>query len=312
MQIRWKYIFGVLLLITALIWIAVVSSPDSNLHLVACDVGQGDAILAIYGNIQILTDGGPDNKVLDCLSTYMPFYDREIELVVLTHPQADHYAGLIEVFRRYKVDTFLANSVDASTQGYEVLKKEVGGSGAKIINPTSGMVIRVGLIQLDIIHPADELLTDKLITVESSNEKGVLGVFTTKRDLNDFSIVAILSLRDFDALLTGDIGPPLVNEIAEELALRPKAEWEYLKVPHHGSKNGLTSELLDAVSPQIAVISVGKNNRYGHPHEETLKLLSDPPAGGDIKILRTDLPSQADEEGDIKIVTNGKKWWVGD
>ena len=95
MSIRFKYLFFFLLLITALVWITVITYSNQNLKLIACDVGQGDAILAIYGKTQILIDGGPNNKILDCLSRYMPFWDREIEIVILTHPQADHYTGLI-------------------------------------------------------------------------------------------------------------------------------------------------------------------------------------------------------------------------
>ena len=76
----WKYLFGFLFLASVSVWLATFSSQDKNLHLIACDVGQGDAILAVYGNTQILTDGGPGNAVLSCLEKYMPFWDREIEV----------------------------------------------------------------------------------------------------------------------------------------------------------------------------------------------------------------------------------------
>ena len=304
MQIRWKYILGGLFLIASAIWLAIFVFPDKNLHIIACDVGQGDAILAVYGKTQILVDGGPNDRVLDCLSRHLPFWDREIELVILTHPQTDHYTGLIEVFRRYTINKLIANPIDSSAQAYQVLKNEVGGSGTQVVYPTSGMVIRLGLMHLDILHPPHQYFEEIGAGLTPQNNGGVLGVYTTKRDPNDFSIVAILTLGEFDALLTGDIGPQISNIIAEQLEVSASRGIEYIKVPHHGSKNGLSKDLLDVVSPKIAVISAGKNNRYGHPHQEVIELLSNPPTGGEIKILRTD------ELGDVEILTDGKSWLI--
>lgn len=273
--------------------LAASTLPDEKLHLIACDVGQGDAILAVYKNNQILIDGGPDKKVLDCLGKYMPFWDKKIEVVVLTHPQDDHYRGLIEVFRGYQVETFIGNAVDNDTQGYKVLKGLIVSSGVRVVNPTNETAIRLGMLYLDIVSPSKDFLASETSEIDPN----VLGAFTTKRDLNDFSVVAILSLGEFDALLTGDMGPGKIPDILAEGEIR---DVEYLKVPHHGSKNGLTQELLDAANPELAVISVGKNNRYGHPSPEVINMLRD----RDIKILRTD------EMGNIEVVTDGKGFWL--
>ncbi len=290
----WKYLFGFLILILSGILIAIFEIPDSNLHLIACDVGQGDAILMVYKNTQILTDGGlPNGKVTECLSRHLPFWDREIEVVVNTHPQLDHYGGLIEVFKNYKVDIFVANSLDASATEYQVLKKEVGSQGVRVIDPMSGLTIRSGLISYDIFWPTHQFLEEN----GAGQALGLLGGFTSKRDPNDFSVQAILSLGEFDALLTGDIGSNIGDLVIPNLPMRTM---EYIKVPHHGSKNGLTADYLKAIEPRVAVISDGRNNRYGHPHEEILKILRD----YDIKILRTD------EMGDIEIVSDGKKFWL--
>src|SRR3989337_1643687 len=94
-----KRLFSILIFVLATVWIIAYQYPDNNLHLIACDVGQGDAMLAVYGKTQILVDGGPGRQVLDCLSEHLPFWDREIELVVSTHPQQDHYGGLVDVFQ---------------------------------------------------------------------------------------------------------------------------------------------------------------------------------------------------------------------
>jgi competence protein ComEC len=271
-----RYILGTLLLMAVVVWLAVFYSPDNRLHLIACDVGQGDAILVQKGKTQILIDGGPDNKVLLCLSDHMPFWDRKIELVILTHAQKDHFGGLIEVFQRYKVDYYLASSLDSGTYDYQVLKKVVGGGDTKVITAVQGQVIRLGRIYLDILWPASQLAAT---------------------NLNDYSVVTILRLGEFEALLTSDISPGGIEKI---LAAGKIHQVEYIKIPHHGSKNGLTEGLLDAASPQIAVISVGANNSYGHPHEEILQMLKQKK----VRILRTD------EAGDIEIITDGKAWWL--
>ena len=289
----WKYIFLLLTLIIIVVFLAVFSF-DSKLHLIACDVGQGDAILVILGRNQILIDGGPNNKVLECLSKYMPFWDREIEMVVLTHPQKDHYGGLLEVFKRYRVDNFLANALDSSDQGYQVLETLVGGGGTRIINPVGGMKVGNSLMYLDILFPSKKVLTEDL---KPSGSQNSLGKYISKLDSNEFSIVAILKYKDFSALLTGDMTPKISDEIIAEGKI---VDVNYLKVPHHGSKNGLTKELLDLSSPEIAVVSVGKKNPYGHPHKEILDLLGSINA----KIFRTDL------NGDVILVTNGKTWWM--
>jgi len=92
--------------------IAIFQLPDGNLHIIACNVGQGDAILITYQNIQILTDGGPDTRVLSYLGKYMPFWDRNIELVISTHPDADHSTGLTDVIKNYNIDKILINPID--------------------------------------------------------------------------------------------------------------------------------------------------------------------------------------------------------
>ncbi|MBI4157754.1 MBL fold metallo-hydrolase, partial [Candidatus Woesebacteria bacterium] len=238
---RNSFFFGFLGLTAILIWGAVFTVPDKNLKIIACDVGQGDAILAIYGSTQILFDGGPDNKVLDCLGRHLPFWEREIELVVLTHPQKDHYQGLIEVVRRFQVDNFLTSGLDAGSEAYQVLKKEVGSRGIRVLHSDRGLVLRFNLIYLEVVHPSKDYMG------ANSQESGTdpPGLFSTKVDPNNFSIVAILSLGKFDALLTGDLGPEVGSTLAKDSLLRSV---EYLKVPHHGSKNGLTQDLLEKVS----------------------------------------------------------------
>jgi competence protein ComEC len=304
MSKNWKLIFILSLLLTVTLWLAVLAYPTQNMQIIACDVGQGDAILVTLGSRQMLIDGGPNNKVVDCLSKYMPFWDREVEMVILTHPQADHYTGLIDVFSRYKVDLFLANALDASSQEYRVLKEQVGGSDARVINPTTGTVIRLGLIHLDILNPSKEFIAQNSSVENSVSQStsdknaGVLGAYTSKLDPNEFSVVVLLNYKDTSALFTGDIAPDKSDLVAQELE-NMQITVDYLKVPHHGSKNGMTKKLLDAASPSVAAISVGKNNRYGHPNAEIVQMLNNK----QVKIFRTD------ELGDVIVNSDGTKLW---
>ena len=288
----WKYTFTFLLLTFAAVVIAVFQLPDSNLHIIACDVGQGDAILITYGSTQILTDGGPDRKVLDCLGEYMPFWDREIELVILTHPDSDHVTGLVSVAQNYEIDKLLINPVDPGTQVYEALKNAVGGRGIDVINPTTGTKLGTGLIYLDIVSPEQDLF----LKLDQNIGKDGLSDYSISEEANSYSIAYLLSFRNFSALFTGDIPPETSDDIANS--------WEYgsvnyIKIPHHGSVNGLTQGLLEKVKPNVAVISVGKNS-WGLPKDEVLEMISK----YGTEILRTD------QRGDIEFITDGERYWL--
>jgi competence protein ComEC len=287
-------------LICVLVWFSVISHIENNIKIVACDVGQGDAFLVTLKDFQILIDGGSNNKVINCLADNMPFWDRSIEVVVLSHPQKDHFGGLIDVFEMYEVKYLITTPVDSGSMEWGVLKELVGSSQTEVINPVGGDEYRFGLIYLDILHPTEEYLLANLEDYSTGNSKDVLGAYTSKKDPNEFSLVLILSYKEFDALFTGDIGPVISNMVAEEITKKGKRNIEYIKVPHHGSKNGLTENLLEAISPKVAVISAGINNSYGHPHKEIIELLSD----WSIRTLRTD------KLGNIEVVTNGSAWWV--
>lgn len=292
----WLLALSVFGLVAFLIWYTVLSFPDGGLKIIACDVGQGDAFLVAHNNLQMLIDGGSNNKVLQCLSNNMPFWDRTVDVVVLSHPQKDHFAGLIDVFRAYEVKYLFTTPLDSGNSEWRVLEDLVGGSDTKVINPVAGQKYRLGLIYLDILYPTEEYLIANLEDYNTGNSKDVLGTYTSNKDPNEFSLVLIISFKNFDALFTGDIGPDISDKLAEELFLSGNRSIEYIKVPHHGSKNGLTKNLLDALEPKVAVISVGKGNSYGHPHEEILKILGDK----EIRILRTD------EVGEVIVETDGE------
>ena len=240
----------IVIVATIAIWAAVAAVPDSRIHITVCDVGQGDGILVTQGTKQLLIDTGPNDKIIGCLGRHMPFWDRKIEVIVITHNQADHNGGLEKVKGRYEVEQLIQGTVIA------------------------GDVIRMGKISYEIEGPSKVLGA----TMESvtDNEQGVIGR---------------VCYGKFCMGLTADVSS--ANMASAE-------EMEVLKVPHHGSKTGLDKEWLAQTRAKLAVISVGKGNRYGHPAPETIKLLQE--LG--MKILRTD------ESGDVEIISDGEKWWV--
>lgn len=294
----WKYLLNLLFLVLVALVIAITQAPDKNLHIIACDVGQGDGILVTYGEVQILTDGGPDKSILECLGKHIPFWDREIELVILTHSDSDHATGLVSVLQSYKVNEILINPLDPGTQVYKVLKNEVRGGGVKVVNPSAGMKLRLGLIYLDILSPSEDLITQnpKLKIVEGGEEG--LGKYLISDETNLYSIVYLLRFGKFKGLFTGDMPPSISDSLAANTSI---STLDYIKIPHHGSINGLTENLLKVVVPKIAAISVGKN-QWGHPRTEILEMLGK----YDVKVFRTD------EMGDIEVVTNGEKVWMMD
>jgi len=275
---RTKIVLISFVLIIGLIWIAIFSLPDNQLHLVFCDVGQGDAILIYQGSTQILIDGGPNQSVLNCLSNHMPFWDREIEIIVATHPEADHITGLINVIERYSVKQFVVTSLGKDTGVYQEFQKAVLVENSNIYFPKTGDKINLSSLELAVLWP-------------QSQEK-VLGATTAEKEVNDTSIVLQLSFGNSCALFTGDISSKV------ESLLNKDSPCQVLKVAHHGSKYSTSEEFLNQVEPELAVISVGKN-RFGHPTGEVLERLSNKA----IKLLRTD------EEGEIEVVSDGKNWY---
>lgn len=285
--------FGGLGLVAALTWLFIFSYPDDQLHLIFCDVGQGDAILISRRFTQMLIDGGPDESVLKCLSENMPFWDKTIEVVALTHPQADHLSGLIAVLGRYQVEYFFSPPAGNKSAGYNKLVQLVQSDPSiKVRNVYEGDSIKLGGLVLETLWP------EKDWTLAQLGLGGVVLGASTSRNLDDFSLVFLLKFGDFDALLTGDADSRIQNEILETVCIEPV---EILKIPHHGSKYSMIDEFLQTTNPDLAIMSVGKNS-FGHPADELLNQLQ----AAKVNFLRTDL------KGTIKIVSDGQKWGIAD
>lgn len=264
-----------------------ITLDDGRLHLIFCNVGQGDAILIrTPRGSDILVDGGPDERVLSCLGKHLPFWDRKLEMVILSHPHTDHFVGLLSVLKRYSVLSFVSEKLVNKSLGFSQLLKELEVEKLSIQNVYAGdkFTTKDGL-SFQILAPSRSFLE----RTSPAGEIGESGEFA--------SLVTLVSFGEFDFLLTGD---SQVEELKEGIEGVFLPGIEVLQVPHHGSRSGLDSSFLNEVRPRLAVISVGKNNRYGHPNEEILKILRDM----DIKMLRTDL------NGEVEIISDGKKWSI--
>lgn len=298
-------VFGAFLGIGLLLGIWRIT-PDGKLHIVFCRVGQGDAIyLRLPDQTDILVDGGPNDQVLTCLGNHMPFYDRTIDLVFLTHPQKDHLQGLLAVLRRYHVKNLVTVPVSHTTEGYKELISLLSEKKVPVRLAARGVRINAGEIGFDILWPDLNWLMDTLSFSASAWEamkrqtlQGELNGMATTLDLNMFSLYTHLSFRNFDLLLTGD-GDQKVQKLMQSLGIDNNlpTNIEVLKVPHHGSATSLTDEMIDLLLPSLAVIQVGKNN-YGHPNENLLEKLKK--TG---RVMTT-------ENQEIEVVSDGNKWWI--
>jgi len=244
---------------------------------------------------QVLVDGGPDDRVIDCLSEHMPFWDREVEVLVLSHPQADHMNGLVKVLQRYKISEVVVSGATSQTEDFSAFRTAVLDEGATLHFARKGDEIRLASLSLLVLWPREPLGSVSLWQKENIDTT-VLGVGTAVGNVNEESVVLLAKYGDFRALLVGDIGMKTEQALLGEGVLE---RVDVLKVAHHGSKYASSSDFLSAIQPQFAIISVGAKNRYGHPASDTLIRLD----RVGVDILRTD------ELGDVEIITDGKEIW---
>ena len=264
------YSIILLLAVLALVPAGIIhSAGNKELKVVFLNVGQGDAILIEQGDKQILIDGGPDGQVeLEELGKYVPFWDRNIEAVIATHPDADHITGLIDVMKNYTVDKVIYTGVSSSSQTYASFENTIKNKNIAELEAKEGMKIKLDGGEMDILSPDG--------TEDKNNPK----------DTNITSVVARLVFGQSSFLFTGDL--PIDGETAL-LASGQNISANVLKVGHHGSKYSSSEAFLEKVDPTDAVVSVGLHNRYGHPAPEVIDRL----AADKFKIYRTD------QEGDI-------------
>ncbi len=281
-------ILSLIFLANVFAWNAVgkISQPQS-LEVVFFDVGQGDAIfIKTPEGHNILIDGGPSGSILERLSEVMFFWDREIDLIILSHAHSDHVGGLIEVVPNYEVRNILWNGAIDDNAVSRAWERVLNETDATIRIAKAGQRIKGKTFYIDILYPFDNLANTEI------------------KDLNLSSVIARLVSNEGTFLFTGDVYSSIEKElIKKEDSCKAKNEpicrsivlkSDVLKVGHHGSKTSTSEEFLKRVNPSIAVIQSGSDNRYGHPHIETLEILKK----HGIRVLRNDL------DGNIKILSS--------
>ena len=240
------------------------------------DIGQGDAILIqTPSGKQMLVDGGPTQKVLEEVSKHVSYFDRDIDVVVATHPDADHVTGLIPILEKFKVDTIILSPSTGHTGIYDDVKKHVQEEGA---------VVHIGA-RGDEIDFGDGVIAKILYPSKNYTEK--------KDDTNDASVSMVIVYKDESVLLTGDL--PSTEE-GELMRAGLQKNITVYKAGHHGSKYSSGEQLLSYIKPEYVVVSAGKNNKYGHPNSETLDRL---------KIYSQEILSTIDK-GTITFLLDGK------
>lgn len=246
---------------------------DSKLMISYMDVGQGDAAYIKVNGNDILIDAGPRSNSKELLEQLKAKNIDDFELVIATHPHEDHIGGMVDVFKEYKVKTFYSPKITHTTKTYENLVKAVKDEGLKTKELKGGMVIDLG-------------------------EGAKFEVFTPQKseyeELNDYSPIMKLSFGDTSYLFTGD-----AEKLAEEEALakyKTSLDSDVIKFGHHGSSSSSSNAFIESVSPKYGIISCAKDNKYGHPHRETLDIIKK----YNIKTFRTDT------DGEIILTSDGK------
>lgn len=248
--------------------LAYIQQPQGT-FIVVCDVGQGDGIYMRIQKVDIVVDAGQTGAIVSCLGKYMPLFDRTIDLVIISHPQFDHYGGFDGVLDRYQVLAAVLPPVTNQNQSYPALLQELQQKGVTTKVLYAGDSVILGKSTLSFIWPSKEYTDTHSSKLVQATTGKVLG--TTTDDLNNFSSMFKFSLGEFDMLFTGDATPEILSLARNSRVLDDSIE--VLKVPHHGSRNGLTADFLAEVVPQLGIISAGKKNRFGHPHKEVIDIL---------------------------------------
>ncbi|MSU44584.1 MBL fold metallo-hydrolase [Candidatus Nomurabacteria bacterium] len=281
LQNRKKYglfLFTFLLLVSTIyLFYLDFQSSHKELTFTMFDIGQGDALFVESPTgTQVLVDGGPPRKILSQLARVMSPFDRHIDAIIITNPDQDHIGGFEDVLKVYKIDSVFEPGTFNDSKTYQNLKTEIKNKNIPDILLKKGMRLDLGGgAWIDILFPDREV---------------------SLWDSNDGSIVARLSYGKTSIMLTGDS-----TTVTEKIILEENSSTQLrstiLKVGHHGSRTSTSTEFVKTVSPTYALISDGKDNKYGHPHQNTLDTLT----SFGIKIFRTDLL------GTIMMKSDGEK-----
>jgi competence protein ComEC len=278
-------VLGVLLAATILVWLPTLllwgreADRAWELSVSFLDVGQGDAIfIETPDGVQALIDGGPDSAVLRELGRLMTLNDRTIDMVMATHPDMDHIGGLVDVLARYEVGHIVRTEAKNDTAAARAFDEAVLGEAAVAVFARAGQLWTLGAS------------TTLFVWSPPTN--------TARWESNTASIVTQLRFGDIEFMLTGDAPRGIEDYLSRRYGNALASE--VLKLAHHGSRTSTSEFFLDVVRPEYAIVSAGRNNRYGHPHETVVGRV----VARDIALLNTA------ERGTVTFRTDGRRVWV--
>lgn len=334
-----NFLVGTIVLSLMLLIVFWQQAPDENFHLVMCDVGQGDGFVLWQGSTQVVIDGGPSaDKMLACVQKNIPFWDTTIELVVASHADADHIAGLPPLIQRYRVGAVLFSQSDKQTAVFERFNQVVqmrDQGGTQVLRPYPGQIFQLGAdFSAVVLWPESILEINRKISQASNQPPTSLANSSSIDSGNGVggamspptSAAAEHFLQALETLPEANKTTPVLDENDRsiillvrfhnqtflftgdagqqaELALLSNpliSEVDVLKTSHHGSKSGTSQQFLDVTRPEWALISVGSSNSYGHPNQEVLHRLNQLGT----RVLRTDLL------GEVELISDGNQIWT--
>jgi competence protein ComEC len=248
---EWFLLLG-LAIISLLIWFAVFREEREDiLKFVMLDVGQGDSLyIESPTGVKVIIDGGPNKNLLKEISNVLPWYDRRVDLIVVTNPDKDHYEGFIPLLDKYHVGAVLESGTLNDYPAYKIFSNKIDKKKiVKMVARKSQKIFIGGKAYLEILFP----------------DRDVSGLSP-----NDGSIVMKLVYGQTSVMLEGD-STARIETYLENTISSTTLKSTILKVGHHGSRTSSIVGFVKAVSPSVAIISSGQNNSYNHPHKETLE-----------------------------------------
>lgn len=274
----WREIGIFVVIIAILLSLGLGNQSDHNFEITFLDVGQGDAILIrTPENQKILVDAGPAGAIMEAIPKELNFWERRIDLAILTHPDVDHAAGFVEILDRFEVERILLTGIEASSEWYREILRKITEQNIPTLVADDELDLSFGEVKLDIFWPTEPLA----------------GKFV--EDANASSISFQVNFGKTAAILTGDL--PIENEkiILQNL---PILKAQILKLGHHGSKTSSSVEWINTINPKFVVVSAGAYNHFGHPAKEVLARVAD-----------REIFSTA-ENGNLKFISDGEKWKI--
>lgn len=261
-----------------LLLFSILEAPrlfDSGLTLHALDVGQGDAFLfCLPDGSKVMIDAGSRKSASELADKLRKLGVRKIDILVASHPHEDHIGGMKSVIKSFQIGKVWDSGYNHGSATQKAMLEAVREKGIRFGMPKAGFVEKIGDVTIEVLAPGEP------ITGSSS-------------DANNNGMVILLTYGEVSFLMMGDIEPRGRSEIERF----PRAT--VLKVSHHGSHNGTDKRLMSESSPEVALLSYGRGNPYGHPHEEVLRILDE-----------CGVSVYATEHGDISINTDGKEYTV--